>query len=354
MKKDAELQAGIFVAIALGLFFLSIFTLGRERSIFARLEEFSVTFTDVKGLSEGAPIRMGGITVGRVKEIGFSNELNDPLVYVKLLIDDGYLERIRLDAVATIDTQGLLGDKYITLVGGAKQGRLAPGSLIEGYEAGDISQVLAKAGTVVDNAAEISELINQFLEEFKKNSMEDLARGLKSLSKITTEVESGEGLIHRLIYSKKDGQDVLDSLSSASRDLKDIISEVKEGDGLVHALVYEEKGQEAVRALIRTSEDLATTATHINEIAAEIINGEGVAHDLIYTRSPEGLDDAVRKLHATAENLEKASAALARGEGTLGALLVDSQLYDNLVEVTDGAKRSMILRHAIRSSMRDN
>ena len=52
-----------------------------------------------------------------------------------------------------------------------------------------------------------------------------------------------------------------------------------------------------------------------------------------------------------AENLKTTTDALAHGTGTLGALLVDPKLYDNLVEVTDGAKRSFLLRHAVRSSL---
>ena len=54
----------------------------------------------------------------------------------------------------------------------------------------------------------------------------------------------------------------------------------------------------------------------------------------------------------TADNMRVATEALAKGTGTLGALLVDPQLYDNLVEVTDGAKRSFLLRQAIRSSLK--
>ena len=60
----------------------------------------------------------------------------------------------------------------------------------------------------------------------------------------------------------------------------------------------------------------------------------------------------VQNLHEVTADLKSASRALAHGEGTLGALLVDSQLYDNLIEVTDGAKRSFLLREAIRSTLK--
>src|SRR5690606_40323182 len=66
----------------------------------------------------------------------------------------------------------------------------------------------------------------------------------------------------------------------------------------------------------------------------------------IYDKAPENIDDIVAKLNRTASNLEKASKALSEGEGTLGALLVDAQLYNNAVEITDGAKRSFLLKEA--------
>jgi hypothetical protein len=56
-------------------------------------------------------------------------------------------------------------------------------------------------------------------------------------------------------------------------------------------------------------------------------------------------------LSQSAQNLKVATDALANGTGTLGALLVDPRLYDNLVEITDGAKRSFLLRQAVRSSL---
>jgi len=63
------------------------------------------------------------------------------------------------------------------------------------------------------------------------------------------------------------------------------------------------------------------------------------------------MTDIFAKLNTAANHLAKASEALAQGSGTIGALLVDSQLYDNLVEVTDCAKRSFLLRQAIKGAM---
>ena len=75
---------------------------------------------------------------------------------------------------------------------------------------------------------------------------------------------------------------------------------------------------------------------------------------LIYEGTDEPIDGVAKKISQTVDNIHQACESLAKGSGTLGALLVDSSLYDNLVEVTDGAKRSFILRQAIRSSLDDD
>ena len=347
----SEFQSGVFLLVALILFAWSVFMLGRERAVFSSQEEFLTSFTDVKGLKVGAPIRLGGITIGRVSDIEFSNDLTDKNVHLTLLINEGYLDRVRTDSTVTIQTQGLLGDRLINISSGQSNHVATPGSKLPSQESAEIAQLLEKAGEVVENTAGISQKVDEFLETINDEMLVDLTKAAKSIGDISEEIEKGEGLIHRLIYSKKDGQSMLDTLNKAANDIGEVTGEIKKGDGLLHALIYGKDGKKAVESISSAAENLATTAEDISELAKEIKTGKGLLHALVYDESPEGLDNVVRKLNETASNLEKASKALASGGGTIGALLIDSQLYDNLVEVTDGAKRSFILRQAIKSSL---
>lgn len=351
VKLSQEIKAGIFVAGAFLILGLSIWTLGSEKEIFSTQELYLTSFTDVKGLAPGAPIRLGGITIGRVSEIGFAQDLTDPRIYVQLLINEKYIDRVREDSMATIETQGLLGDRFVTISQGQNK-QVSPGSVIKSAEPPDISKVLDKAAVVVDSVTEISTNINAFFKGFDKESVGGIGDAFKQFGKLAKDIEKQEGLLHKLIYPRKGEKDALEELTEASRSLKSTVDEIKSGDGILHALVYEKGGKETVKSLGDAAKNLATTATHISDLAEKIKTGEGILHSAIYNKSPAGLDDIIAKLNDTAENLKKASLALSEGSGTIGALLVDSKLYDNLVEVTDGAKRSIILRHAIRSSMK--
>ncbi len=351
MKVRHEISAGIFIIVALILFAASVWIMGQDRQIFSDQEQYSATFSDVGGLAEGAPVRLGGISIGRVSHIGFSKELSDPRVHVKLLINENYLDRLRDDSIVTIETQGLLGDKFVSIMAGQHKDQLPPGSEIKSSEPGDISEVLKKAGAVVDNIANMSSDFKSVASELKSTTLGDISEAAAGLSKLAKQIEKGDGLAHRLFYSKKDADDIIGNLKSTANDVSSVVKEIKTGDGLLHQLVYDPKGKELLISLDQASKNLAATSQHISDIAAQVKSGDGLVHDLIYTKSDQGIEEILLKLNQSADNFKRASEALANGSGTIGALLVDSKLYDNLVEVTDGAKRSIILRSAIRSAM---
>lgn len=352
MKHSNELQAGLFITLGIALFIIVIFLLGQRRQIFVQQENYTATFTDVQGLSEGAPVRLGGITIGRVDTIGFSTDNKDPNVYVDILISSKYLERIRTDSIATIETQGLLGDKLVNIKSDGSGNMLEPGSELRSSEPADIASVLNKAGEVVDNTVEISRSVSGLVGELRDSTSESLTTSIAALSEILTEVKDGSGFLHTLIYADKEGASILKNLDATSHDLKAISKEIRNGKGLLNALIYAPEGKTTLAALADASKNIAVTAGHISKLAQEIESGDGLLHSVVYDEAPGGIAEIVNKLNRTATNLEKASAALANGEGTLGALLVDAQLYDNAVEITDGAKRSFLLKEAIKSTLR--
>ncbi len=351
MKKSNELQAGVFILFATALIIVVLFTLGKERQLFADLVNLHTSFEDVQGLAEEAPVRLGGITIGRVDKIEFSDNLKDNNVHVTLLINEDFLSRVKSDSKVSIDTQGLLGDRFISISPGVSGAKLSPGAELQSYVTGDIARVLDKAGIVAEEAANISQKASKILTELEKDTIKNMSQSFKSLASITAQIEKGEGFVGRLVYDEKEGKEIIRGLAGASKSLGNVSKEIEEGKGLIHALVYEEEAGDTVRNVATASKELAETSKVIGELSRDIKNGNGLLHDLIYQKSPEGMDEIMHQLVKAAQNLEKATSALAAGGGTLGALLVDSQIYDNLVEVTDEAKRSFLLRSAIRSSL---
>lgn len=353
MKSSYELQAGFFILVGLLLLAFSIFALGSKREIFGDFEPLVTRFEDVRGLQEGAPVRLGGITIGRVKEISFPPEMHGAEVQVGLEVRTEYLSRIPRDATTQIETQGLLGDRFLVIAPGTSDIAVQPGAALKSHAAGDISEVLNQAGEIAQNVKEISEEVGSALKVFREESLSELNKTLTNLSTISEEVVEGEGMLHRLVFSEKDGDRILSGLEETSVALSDISTEIAEGDGLLNALIYEKGGDKTVQSFRKAADSLAETSDRISQIAEEIQSGDGLFHSIIYEESPTGVDELLKKLIEAADDLQKATEALASGSGTLGALLIDSAIYDNLVEVTDSAKRSFVLRSAIRSALEE-
>jgi phospholipid/cholesterol/gamma-HCH transport system substrate-binding protein len=115
MKKiNVETGVGIFlIAGLICLGYLSI-KLGDVNLFSKDYYTVKAKFTNVSGLKEGAVVEIAGVPVGKVAKIN----LDDYEALVELHIDRGV--KLQEDAIASIRTQGIIGDKYVKLkIGGA-------------------------------------------------------------------------------------------------------------------------------------------------------------------------------------------------------------------------------------------
>ena len=142
MKKYAmETTVGIFVVIGLlGIAYMTV-KLGHVSFLGENTYPLYAKFTTVSGLRVGSPVDMLGIEVGRVERITLDQK--DQMAVVEMRIKKGI--QVYGDAIASIKTEGLIGDKYISIdPGGAGQLLVAGGNIIETQPAVDIIGLVGK------------------------------------------------------------------------------------------------------------------------------------------------------------------------------------------------------------------
>ena len=110
---STEIKVGIFVVVILFLFGAAVFTIGSHQKYFQRQYTLWASFSNISGLIVGAPVRLAGLTVGRVNTIRFPEDTGAKTITVELKINKAVQKRIRDDSIASIQTMGLLGDKYV-------------------------------------------------------------------------------------------------------------------------------------------------------------------------------------------------------------------------------------------------
>ena len=127
MKKYAiETAVGIFVAVGILCVAYMTVELGHVSFLCQNTYTLYAPFVSVGGLKDGAPVDVFGIEVGRVTRITLNQK--DQMAVVKLRIHKGV--DIYDDAVASIRTEGLIGDEYISISPGGAGALLKPGGII--------------------------------------------------------------------------------------------------------------------------------------------------------------------------------------------------------------------------------
>ncbi len=234
IEKWMQVRVGVFVVVGLALIMLTIFLLADEQRYFTEDYELTTSFEDVSGLIEGATILLAGVNVGTVDGISFDPDVANAKVHVRLSIDKKYQERIRADSAASIVTKGLLGDKMISItLGGKDQKILQHGDTIRSAKQLSLFSLAEEGGAALRNINRVAEAMTTILKE----------------------IESGEGLIHDMIYESEERQlsrnvaGTAKELRRASRELKQILAKVNAGEGTAGALVTDPSLYNDIRRL---------------------------------------------------------------------------------------------------------
>lgn len=311
MDADRRLSVvvGLFVIGALALFAAAVLSLTAQRGPWLPRYTLFAHFTNGQGLIDGAPVRLAGKDVGIVESVSFAEPgAGKPPVQVRLRVDTSVQERIRADSTATIGTIGLLGDKYVELSMGSPDAEiLADGAEITSITPGDLFEVMQKGTQALDGVAALAANVNRAVDQFN---------------------------------DAKGGARIADAAEGISK----IVEQVEKGSGLLHSLVYDEYKGGGVESISRS---LAT----LEGILKEIAHGKGLAHELIYT--PGAKQPTVATATSAAEHLDSILAKIDRGEGTLGLLVSDPSLYNDLKTLLGGANRSAVVKTLIRLSTPD-
>jgi phospholipid/cholesterol/gamma-HCH transport system substrate-binding protein len=127
MKKfSMETTVGIFVVIGLILIGYMTVKLGDVSILSDRTYPLYAKFSDVTGLKSGSPVDMFGIEIGKVEQLTMDPKSVQPMVKLKIRNN----VQIYDDAIASIKTEGLLGDSYISVDPGGGGDLLGPGGII--------------------------------------------------------------------------------------------------------------------------------------------------------------------------------------------------------------------------------
>lgn len=352
-EKRIIVRAGLFVALGLALAGVVVFLIGKERNLFEKENVYTGAFENVDGLQLDSPVRLGGLQVGRVSSIAFADDLEDKRIIVKMEISKRFAERIREDSVARVTGRGVLGDKAIDIsLGTPAKKALANGGEIPTGTSGDISSLLKATGEMVDNAVKITRDLQSGVQAYTGPEVrDDVVAIVKGTRGIVDEIQNGKGLLHTLVYDKKASDDVRALLARASDTaakldsavdrVDGLLADVKSGQGSLHALIYDKQIAQSIVELGGAADEVAKL------IHDAKTSKDGAVYQLVYGDARTVLGD----LGKAAADVKAITQKIREGEGSLGGIINDPTVYEDLKEVLGNVKRNRVLRELVRLSI---
>ncbi len=312
-----ELKVGALLAAAIigGLVLLAL--MGELH--LGSASQLAVDFAHTGNVVKGAPVKLGGVVVGRVDQVELLATRrdidNEPLpVKMHLGLSVEAVASLRTDASVTIATQGPLGEPYLELWPGSQATAHDPKRSVRGIDplridlvAGRLSKLLEAAGRTIENDPQA------------------IGKLLTGVGNLSTTIDG------MLVENREQVRDIATELAGAVKDLHALSSLLRtqlEPGGRAHALIDDAA---ATAKLARTDlPDLSKKASvalgGLAGIAGPLTEEDGQRLKAMIAK----YQSAGEKLDAIATRADKLLVRIDSGEGTLGALAKDKEVYDDL------------------------
>ncbi len=328
-EKSIEVKVGILILVSLGI--LAVFILVMGGISFQKTYTVYVDFDNPGGLQSGAPVRIAGVKVGDVEELEFKGGIIDPqvnrrvLVRAKISVQQKVKSTIHDDADFYVTTQGVLGEQFMQIDPGTPtRPILAENAIVKGIDPPRLDLFLAKAYELLDTTVTGINNNRQLLSDMAVNAAglmknlngvlgdnrDRINRTMENLEKLSTEANA---LTHDA-RARIDDPRVDRTLSNIDA----ISGDIRKDSGPML--------KDAREALANANR--ATAAIGSEEQAAKL------------KKSFEDLAELATRADATAADAQAIVAHIKKGEGTVGALVMDEEVYDDVQEMLRDLKHN--------------
>lgn len=334
----SELRVGLFVLVGLLILAVAIFYVTGSGPLLARYH--LVTYLpEVAGLATGAPVRLDGVEIGNVDRIALvphvpgkpADKMRN--VEIRMKLDLRFQNDILTDSVATLVTEGLLGNRYVNVQRGYTGVPLKDGQAVTGGEEKAIKEVVERSADVLGNLQVLSNDVEDLIAGVQQGkgtlgklltddqAYQHLNNILAKSDEMVTDIQAGRGTVGKLITS----DEMADKVENTVDQLNTILADLRAQKGTLGKLLYDPTLYDEAKQALQNG----------NAIISDVRAGKGTMGKLVTDET------LYNKLRDTSSNLSEATSKLNKGENTAGKLFSDPKLYDNLSGMT-GDMRALI------------
>ncbi len=305
------LGVGIFIIVGLVLFALGIFLVGSRHEAFSRHVLLYTEFTDLDGIAKGSKVQVSGMDAGQVTRIEVPRSPSGHF-RVQMKVDEQLHGLVRTDSVVTVDTEGVVGNTFLTI------------------HSGSLNAAIAQAGSVLQSKPPVT--------------MSDLlSHGLGIMNDADATIKQVGGKLNV----------ALDGINGAVGNVNDLLLGLKEGRGPAGMILRDEKMADQVR---ETMSNVQSTTSNLNQASGRV---NVLVANIQQRDLPQKLDDTMTRIRSAStradETIQKVQQSLAQalgpdangvtaGQNVSEALANANVATGNMAEDTEALKHNFFFK----------
>jgi phospholipid/cholesterol/gamma-HCH transport system substrate-binding protein len=230
------LAVGVFIVGGVSLFALGIFLVGSRHEAFSRHVQFYTEFADLDGIAKGSNVQVAGMDAGQVTKIDVPNTPSGHF-RVQMKVDESLHGLIRSDSVVTVDTEGVVGNTFLTIHPGSSNAAIAQAdSVLQSTPPITIADLLTHGlGVMNDADATMKELGGKL-----NTALDGVNGAVGNANDLLVGLKAGRGPAGLFLRDET----VADQIRETMSDLQATTSNLKQASGGVSALVGDVQGRQ--------------------------------------------------------------------------------------------------------------
>jgi phospholipid/cholesterol/gamma-HCH transport system substrate-binding protein len=208
MSRVARL--GAFIVVTLAVLAAGVFVIGSQEYLFSSTYRLKTQFDNVAGLSVGGDVQVGGVHSGTVRSIELPHKPGDKII-VTMDLNKSTQEIIKHDSVASIETEGMLGNQFVAIsFGSAGQAEVTNGETIQGEQPLLMADLLKKTNGILDGS---------------QQAIQNATLATSHLNSVSAKIDSGQGTVGSLVNDKQ----LYNNLEQTTSKLDDTMTQAQAG-----------------------------------------------------------------------------------------------------------------------------
>lgn len=241
MRFKSETAVGAFFLLSIAVFFILVFYLKIFRIENNQYVDYKIYLKDTCGISKKSDVKIAGVKVGWVEEINLNNETAS-LPAVQVLIKILKECKLKSDSQAAVRQDGMLGNKFLEIIPGKTENYIGSGQALTtpSQESPSLDEIFISLQKVANNLESITESLKASIG-FENNGSKKLNDIIENFNQATITISNASTKITEIISNSEHSiKNTIESAQESINQIQDSATKINSGKGLLGKLINED------------------------------------------------------------------------------------------------------------------